>query len=65
MSDNKMIPYDQIYDEIRKTLLSSRQQAYAAVNFAMVNAYWQVGRIIVEHENAGEFQLVYSGSENG
>ena len=65
MSDNKMIPYDQIYDEIRKTLLSSRQQAYVAVNFAMVNAYWQVGRIIVEHENAGEFQLVYSGSENG
>ena len=52
-----LMPYDEIYAEIKETLLSSRQQTYVAVNFAMVKAYWQIGRIIVEHENAGDFQL--------
>lgn len=27
------------------------------MTFTMVQAYWQIGRIIVEHENVGEFQL--------
>ena len=52
-----LMPYDEIYAEIKETLLSSRQQTYVAVNFAMVKAYWQIGRIIVEHEDAGDFQL--------
>ena len=49
MADKELIPYEDIYSEIRETLLSSRHQAYYAVNFAMVQAYWQIGRIIVEH----------------
>ena len=53
-----LMPYDEIYAEIKETLLSSRQQTYVAVNFAMVKAYWQIGRIIVEHENAGDFSWV-------
>lgn len=57
MAYNELTIYDDLYTEIKETLLASRQQAYVAVNFAMVQAYWQIGRIIVEHENAGDFQL--------
>ncbi len=50
MVDLNITPYEDIYSEIKETLLLSRNQAYSAVNFAMVQAYWQIGRIIVEHE---------------
>ena len=39
MKNYDMIQYDNIYDEIRETLLNSRSQAYSAVNFALVQAY--------------------------
>ena len=57
MAEDKLISFEQFYNEIKEALLSSRQQAYSAVNFAMVKAYWQIGKIIVEHENNGGFQL--------
>lgn len=50
---------EDIYSEIKETLLSSRNQAYNAVNFAMVQAYWQIGRIIVEHEQNGSLRADY------
>ncbi len=48
-----------LYSEIREVLLASRRQAYSAVNFAMVQAYWQVGRLIVEHEQNGSLRAGY------
>lgn len=39
-----------LYREVRVVLESARAGAYRAVNAAMVLAYWQVGRLIVEHE---------------
>ena len=57
MAEDKLISSEQLYNEIKEALLYSRQHAYAAVNFAMVQAYWQIGKIIVEHENNGGFQL--------
>ena len=45
--------YQELYSEIRNALLASRNQAYKAVNFAMVKAYWNIGRIIVEYEQQG------------
>ena len=54
-----MVQYDNIYDEIRETLLNSRSQAYSAVNFALVQAYWHIGRIIVEHEQDGQERAAY------
>lgn len=48
-----------IYSEIKNMLLSSRNQAYNAVNFAMVQTYWQIGRIIVEHEQDGSLRAEY------
>ncbi len=37
----------------------SRSQAYSAINFAMVQTYWQIGRIIVEHEQNGSIRAEY------
>ena len=39
-----------LFAEIRELLVTARRTAYKAVNFAMVTAYWNVGRLIVEDE---------------
>lgn len=59
MADNTPAPYQDIYAEIKEALLFSRNQAYSAVNFAMVQAYWHIGRIIVEHEQNGNLRAEY------
>ena len=59
MSEKMLELYQDIYSEIKEALLKSRSQAYNAVNFAMVQAYWQVGRIIVEHEQKGNLRADY------
>ena len=59
MADLNLTPYEDIYSEIKEALLLSRNQAYSAVNFAMVQAYWQIGRIIVEHEQNGNARADY------
>lgn len=48
-----------LYREIRAVLESARAGAYRAVNAAMVQAYWQVGRLIVEHEQKGRQRAGY------
>ena len=48
-----------LYGAIRRVLETARQSAYKAVNFAMVQAYWQIGRLIVEDEQNGEARAEY------
>jgi len=48
-----------LYRDIRAVLESARAGAYRAVNAAMVEAYWQVGRLIVEHEQGGHRRAAY------
>jgi len=48
-----------LYREIRAVLESARAGAYRAVNAAMVQAYWQVGRLIIEHEQKGRHRAGY------
>ena len=43
-----------LYSEIRQILEAARQSAYRSVNFAMVLAYWEIGKRIVEHEQLGK-----------
>lgn len=59
MADHALAPYQDIYSQIKETLLLSRSQAYSAVNSAMVQAYWNIGRIIVEHEQNGSLRAEY------
>jgi hypothetical protein len=37
-----------VYQSIRTVLATARQKAYTAINFAMVEAYWDIGRQIME-----------------
>ena len=46
-------------DDIRSLVNKARSQAYAAVNQAMVEAYWNIGRRIVEEEQQGENRAGY------
>ena len=55
-------PTEPLYREIRAVLESARAGAYRAVNAAMVEAYWQVGRLIVEHEQGGRRRAAYGES---
>ena len=48
-----------VISEIKSIVAQSRQQAYAAVNQAMVNAYWQIGKRIVEEEQQGKERANY------
>lgn len=43
-----------LLDDIRALLRHARNRAYAAANSLMVDAYWQIGRRIVEEEQGGE-----------
>ena len=48
-----------LYRDIRSILENARSSAYRAVNVAMTQAYWHVGRLIVEHEQAGKIRASY------
>src|SRR5207247_2322823 len=51
-----------LYREIRAVLESARAGAYRTVNAAMVQAYWNVGRLIVEHEQGGVRRAAYGAT---
>jgi hypothetical protein len=48
-----------LYTQIRSILLEARVKAYTAVNFAMVQFYWQIGKLIVEDELGGNIRGEY------
>lgn len=48
-----------LYSEIRHILQTARVSAYRSVNFIMVEAYWNVGRLIVEEEQQGSKRAGY------
>ena len=50
---------DAIYQQVRAVLASARDRAWQAVKTTMVEAYWEVGRIIVEEEQAGKGRADY------
>lgn len=56
---NALIENGHLLADIREVLLSARKTAYKAVNFAMVSAYWNVGRLIVEDEQHGQARAEY------
>lgn len=45
--------------EIKQIIAQARQKAYTAINLAMVEAYWQMGRRIVEQEQQGKDRADY------
>jgi predicted nuclease of restriction endonuclease-like (RecB) superfamily len=60
MPDNRrVVQVESLYREVRSVLEQARASAYRAVNFAMVRTYWQIGRLIVEHEQSGRKRAAY------
>ncbi len=45
--------------DIKSILASARQKAYAQINVAMIEAYWQIGKRIVQEEQGGEKRAAY------
>ncbi|HBT78050.1 MAG TPA: DUF1016 domain-containing protein [Planctomycetaceae bacterium] len=50
------------FEDVRSILAEARRQAYAAVNFIMVEAYWKIGCRIVEEEQAGNERAEYGAN---
>jgi hypothetical protein len=47
------------FDDVRSILAKGRSKAASAVNTAMVEAYWFIGRRIVEEEQNGQAKAAY------
>ncbi|MBU4076941.1 MAG: DUF1016 family protein, partial [Euryarchaeota archaeon] len=56
---NKNYPNKPFFNDIRAIIQQARQKAYTAVNFVMVEAYWHIGKRIVQEEQQGEARAEY------
>lgn len=52
-------PSQRLVTEVRALIQTARQQVAQVVNSAMVQTYWQIGRLIVEDEQQGEARAAY------
>jgi hypothetical protein len=61
MSDILPTPsgFQRTYDQVKTILTEARAHAYRAINTAMVAAYWEIGRVIVEEEQQGQQRAEY------
>ena len=50
MDDKKELIDKTFYSHIKEILSAARAKAYSAVNFAMVEAYWEIGKSVVEKQ---------------
>jgi predicted nuclease of restriction endonuclease-like (RecB) superfamily len=48
-----------IYKQVKKIIDTARSQAYRTVNTTMLEAYWNIGRTIVEEEQGGKQKADY------
>lgn len=48
-----------LFEQIRGLVAEARVNAVRAVNRAMIELYWQIGRLIVEHEQGGAARAQY------
>ena len=60
MSKNKITPINQNFlENVSEVLAQARKNAKTAVNLAMVYAYYEIGRMIVEEEQHGQNRAAY------
>jgi hypothetical protein len=52
----------EFYQAVAEVLRTARATSYRAVNFVMVEAYWNVGRMIVEEEQQGRKRAGYGAA---
>lgn len=55
-------PAESLYNSVREIVEKARKNVHQAVNTAMLDAYWQIGGLIVEREQHGENRAEYGKS---
>ncbi len=50
---------DNLFVEIRETILEARTLAYKSSNTILLNMYWEIGRLVVEDEQNGKSKAEY------
>lgn len=50
---------EKLYSNIKQVIEEARNTAYRAANFSMVQAYWHIGKLIVEEEQSGKQRARY------
>lgn len=58
-NDSEIAGYDTILSEVIELLESARHASARAVNVFMTASYWQIGRRIIEWEQAGKERATY------
>lgn len=56
---NNLIYTNPLIKEIRELLAGARQRVALQINTELLATYWQVGRIIVEHEQNNQERAIY------
>src|SRR5689334_21049653 len=56
---SSLMSSDNYIQEIKTILAAARQKVYTQINTAMIEAYWQIGRRIVQEEQQGEKRAAY------
>jgi len=55
----KLKSFKSVYYKIRQIIDHARQNVYRSVNYTMVKAYWNIGRLLVENEQKGNRRAEY------
>ena len=56
-------PYSDLIESISALIEQARGEVRYAVNQAMVQSYWQIGKVIVEHEQQGQERAEYGAQQ--
>ena len=51
-----------LFSEIKEIIIQSRQRVFRMANSALLETYWQIGKIIVEDEQRGKERADYGKS---
>lgn len=60
--DNELIIQEEMISQIREIMINARQNVAAQVNNEQLLAYWNIGRVIVEHEQVSDKRAEYGKS---
>ena len=53
------LSFERLHGQIRNLLSAARAQIWRTVNSTLVQAYWTIGRLIVEEEQGGSARAAY------
>jgi len=60
--NDKIFISDTMISEIKQILIEARTHVAREVNSALLQSYWEIGRVIVEHEQNNNERAVYGKS---